>query len=289
VHDRAGDCIRQFNPHVLEDERECVEHLDYALEQIECHRERANVDVLALCVDKTAGADYVQTYWNKNIELAQAGVYISRVFVYDPSTRDQVLSVAREQSQAGVRSFVIARQEIEPFLRETYGCGLFGFTAIQGVEALDQVVLHSGLGEQVIAAAYRRSLLTEYFAGIHGAIRRKAVPARQLRPDRAVDVERTRVNVEVAGHRLDAVRLDYEATQKGCSAMSIALGRWHNRRNLARDEVVYVSANKLEIEQKPMRVSHFHSVDRSVCSRRQHKNCKDARDGDYVVGLQEIA
>ena len=289
LRDRMRDCMDSFQPKNFAREHQCVAHLEQELDTIVNSEERSKVDILALCVDKTQGADYVQSYWRKNLEGARAGVYISRVFVYEPSTKDSVEKVAREQLAAGIHATMISRVVLESFLHDTYQLGVFGFTVVQGVPGHDQVVLHSGVGDTVTAALFEKSPLTGYFAGIHAAIRRKVEPLRPLRPERDLDLDRTLLQLEVRGTQLDAVRLDYGLTREGRKAMSVAFDRRKSGRQLTKNETVLVSSGTLGLENKPMRISHYHDVDTVVCSRRLHRSCRSARDSDYVVGLCEVA
>jgi len=290
VRERIGACIDRFDGQRFNHERECVDYLCDAVAHVHQHADRAKVDILSLCTDKTLGADHVERYWKKNVEAAKAGVYISRIFVFEPTTRDAIHELAQAQSKAGLSAYVIERAQLEQFLHDTYSLPVFGFTVVRGVDSLEEVVLHSGRGGTVKAAAYQRSVLTEYFAGIHEVVRGRALPARRYRPTRKLDSDRVQVSVELNGRTLQAVRLDYENTHNGCTSMSVALhGRQHTGRFLARDDIARVSTDSLQFCAKPMRVSHFHSVDTVVCRRRHHNMCAGARDGEYVVGLTEVS
>jgi hypothetical protein len=289
LRERIRDCMDSFQPKSFAQEHQCVAHLEQELNTIINCEERSKVDILALCVDKTQDADYVQSYWRKNLEGARAGVYISRVFVYETATKDSVEKVAREQLAAGVHAAIISRVELEAFLRATYQLDVFGFTVMQGVAGHDQVVMHSGVRDAITAALFNGSPLTAYFAGIHAAIRSKAELLRPFRSERDLDLDRTLLHVKVRGKQLDAVRLDYGFTGEGRKAMSVAFDRRNSGRNLIKNETVLVSAATLGLASKPMRISHYHDVDTAVCSRRLHRTCRSARDSDYLVGLCEVA
>lgn len=119
VQSRMRACLNSFKPKVFEHERDCVEHLSVALELARTSQEYRRVDILAVCVDKTMGADYVDRYWQKNREAARAGIYISRVFAYDRGSYDAMAKVAQEQSNAGVNAYLIGREQLSAFLRST--------------------------------------------------------------------------------------------------------------------------------------------------------------------------
>lgn len=284
-------CLRSFLPTTFEREREYIDHLSRAVQHAREHMRHQHVDILALCVDKTFESDFVERYWQLNYEAARAGVYISRVFTYDGQSKHAIKQLAEAQSNAGVHAFYMPRSELSQHLKATYNMPLFGFTIVRGVDTLNEVILHDGTGDQVEGAAYHQPLLSEHFAGVHKSIRQRAERARKERALRIVDSDRIPIQLQVHGRTLEAVRLDFDRSPgEPKHAMSVALGaRLHRGQDIRPHERVLVSASALQLAGKPMRISHVHSVDGVVCRRREHKSCLAARDGDYFIGLHEVA
>jgi hypothetical protein len=290
VGQRMQPCLQSFRPKsTFQHERDCVEHLSKLLQNARAQAER-DIDVLALCVDKTLGADHVERYSRENIEAAKAGVYISRVFAFDVDTREAALDVARAQLFAGVNVYLIHRDDLVRHLKRAYNLDLFGFTVIRGVEAQAELVLNSGAGETTTAASYGSPILADYFAGIHSTVRKVAERARPERAPRRLDDKRSRVQIEWMGSTVDAARIDYESTTEPQSAMSVTLHRRMPRgQSFQRNQVVRVSSSDLGMPNQQMRVSHVHRVNGAVCRRREHTNCLTAREGDYYLGLMRVA
>lgn len=290
VGQRMQRCLQSFRPKdVFHHERDCVDHLSNVLRNARARAQR-DVDVLAVCVDKTLGADHVARYSRENIEAARAGVYISRVFAYEPHTQAAVLELARAQLAAGVNVYTIRRDDLVEQLKRVYKLDLLSFTVVRGGEGQPELVLHAGAGETIHAASYCSALLAEYFADIHGAIRTAAQRARPERALRTLDESRSPVQLEWRGTKLNAMRIDYESAAAAQSAMSVTLlNRIPRGQSLVPNQEVRVSSSTLGIPDQRMRVSHVHCVDNLVCRRREHTNCLRARDGDYYLGLKKVA
>lgn len=290
VAQRMQRCLQSFRPKdVFHHERDCVDHLSDILKNARARAQR-DVDVLALCVDKTLGADHVARYARENIEAARAGVYISRVFAYEPQTQAAVLELARAQLVAGVNVYTIRRDDLIEHLKRIYQLDLLSFTVVRGGEGKPELVVHAGAGETIHAASYRSALLAEYFADVHSAIRATAQRARPERALRTLDESRSPVQLEWKGTKFNAMRIDYESRAAAQSAMSVTLlNRIPRGQPLMPNQEVRVSSSTLGIPDQRMLVSHVHCVDNVVCRRREHTNCLRARDGDYYLGLKKVA
>jgi hypothetical protein len=143
----------------------------------------------------------------------------------------------------------------------------------------------------VRAAAYDSQLLVDKLASLHATIRKSkdAKRTRGERSERGLDGTKTPILLRTRGGTLEAERLDYDVTP-GSSSMSVAVRTpVPQSAPLACNEQVIVSADKLHLSDRPMRVTHLHCVNGIVCRRREHTTCLRAGDGQFFVGLNSVA